>query len=54
MNEGAKDYMVLSGVQMELNDTCKVQDKLKVNFEMLSVFAPLHDMVKSVSDNTVN
>lgn len=44
----------LSRVQMELHDTCKVQDKLKVNFEMLSVFAPLYDMVKPVSDNTVN
>lgn len=45
---------LLSGVQVELHDTCKVQDKLKVNFEMLRDFAPLHDMVKPVSDNIVN
>lgn len=45
---------LLSGVQVELHDTCKVQDKLRVNFETLSGFAPLHDMVKPVSDNTVN
>lgn len=45
---------LLSGVQMELHDTCKVQDTLKVNFEMLSGFAPLHDIVKPVSDSTVN
>lgn len=43
-----------SGVQMELRDTCKVQGMLQVNFEMLSGFAPFHDMVKPVSDNTVN
>lgn len=45
---------LLSGVQMELHDTCNVQDMLKVNFEMLTGFAPSHDMVKPVSDNTVN
>lgn len=45
---------LLSDVQMELRDTCKVQGMLKVNFEMLSGFPPFHDMVKPVSDNTVN
>lgn len=45
---------LLSDVQMELRDTCKVQGMLKVNFEMLSGFSPFHDMVKPVSDNTVN
>lgn len=45
---------LLSGVQMELHDTCKVQGMLKVNFEKLSSFALLYDMVKPVPDNTVN